>query len=233
MTTSRPSVVRQAWLDLARGVAVVSMVIAHTCPVGGVFNVTEYLTAPLFALLLGASMAYAKRNFPGSTPLFLWVEFLRGVVLIVLGNALQAVYDQIAVVLVHLGILTWLLALVVAVGGHRPRWAVSGALVGLVALPPLTLRARDLGLPEWPWGIPLDLLVTGRYFRVLGLLVAAMIGLALADYLASGPTTRTLLTGSVAAAAASGASILVGKSLQLGGEWLIRLPQRLVPGTPR
>jgi len=167
------------------------------------------------------------------TPLFLWVEFLRGVVLIVLGNALQAVYDQIAVVLVHLGILTWLLALVVAVGGQRPQWAVSGALVGLVALPPLTLRARDLGLPEWPWGIPLDLLVTGRYFRVLGLLVAAMIGLALADYLASGPTTRTLLRDPVAAAAASGASILVGKSLQLGGEWLIRLPRRLVPGTPR
>lgn len=50
---------RHLWLDIARGAAVISMLIAHTAPVGGVFNVTEYLTAPLFAALIGASLSYS------------------------------------------------------------------------------------------------------------------------------------------------------------------------------
>ena len=37
---------RLAWLDLARGFAVISMVLAHTSPWGGVLNASEYLTAP-------------------------------------------------------------------------------------------------------------------------------------------------------------------------------------------
>ena len=47
---------RLTWLDLARGFAVISMVVAHTSPWGGILNVSEYVTAPWFAMLIGISL---------------------------------------------------------------------------------------------------------------------------------------------------------------------------------
>lgn len=47
---------RLTWPDLARGVAVVSMLVAHTAPVGGILNLSEFLTAPLFAMIVGVSV---------------------------------------------------------------------------------------------------------------------------------------------------------------------------------
>lgn len=104
---------RHLWLDLARGLAVVSMLVAHTAPAGGIFNVTEYLTAPLFAALIGASLHHALERWRGSTGRFLASAALRGLLLFLAGVALQPVYLQIVVVLQWLGALSVVLALVV------------------------------------------------------------------------------------------------------------------------
>ena len=51
-------------LDLARGVAVLSMLVAHLSPVGGPADVTEYLCAPLFAVVIGVSMGLRTSREP-------------------------------------------------------------------------------------------------------------------------------------------------------------------------
>lgn len=68
-------------LDLARGLAVVSMVIAHIAPWGGVFVETEYLTAPWFALLIGISLLLAWEKLGGRAGVFLLANLARGVLL--------------------------------------------------------------------------------------------------------------------------------------------------------
>ena len=47
---------RLVWVDVARGLALVAMMVAHTAPAGGpggVLHLSEHLTAPLFAALVG------------------------------------------------------------------------------------------------------------------------------------------------------------------------------------
>ena len=85
---------RLLWLDLARGLAVVSMVIAHTAPWGGVFVGTEYLTAPWFAMLVGMSLLLAWEKAGGRAGVFLAANVARGVLLIVAGELLQRVYQD-------------------------------------------------------------------------------------------------------------------------------------------
>ena len=48
-------------VDLARGLAVVFMIFAHTSP-SAIDIPTEYLTAPLFALLIGVGLELAWRG---------------------------------------------------------------------------------------------------------------------------------------------------------------------------
>lgn len=97
---------REDWLDLARGLAVVSMIVAHTSPWGGLWNVSEFLTAPLFAFLVGASLVLAWSRSDRRYGFFVVANVLRGLVLVALGEALQALYFPIIVVLQTLGVLT-------------------------------------------------------------------------------------------------------------------------------
>lgn len=53
---------RLVWPDAARGVAVLSMFVAHVAPGGGVILLSEFLTAPLFALLVVVSLTFSWRN---------------------------------------------------------------------------------------------------------------------------------------------------------------------------
>ena len=90
---------RQLWLDLARGLAVISMVVAHTAPAGGIFTVTEYLTAPLFGAAIGAGIELAWRGWRSGSARFVGTNAVRGALLFLAGVLLQGVYWQVVVVL--------------------------------------------------------------------------------------------------------------------------------------
>lgn len=129
---------RDLGIDAVRGVAVVSMFVAHFAPVEGplhVFTLSEFLTAPLFATLIGASSVIGRPS--------LWSAWVRGLALIGLGLWLESVPSQISVVLVWLGILTWLTWLLV----RLPSAVLLVLAGGLLLVAPMlqTAYAADAG----------------------------------------------------------------------------------------
>jgi hypothetical protein len=95
---------RDRGVDALRGVALVSMYVAHTAPTGGpagVFNLSEYLTYPLFAALVGMGAALGRSASCRAT-------LVRGGVLIATGLALDRLDTNVVVILVYLGLLTWI-----------------------------------------------------------------------------------------------------------------------------
>lgn len=170
---------RQDWLDLARGLAVVSMIVAHTSPWGGLWNVSEYLTAPLFAFLVGASLALAWSRSDRRYGFFVVANVLRGLVLVVLGEALQALYFPIIVVLQTLGVLTIVLAPLVPLMVRR-WWIAYAVALGAAILSPLvreplilwSTSGRHPGLVEWL----VEVLATGHAYRVTAFLALGAAG---------------------------------------------------------
>lgn len=185
--TTRARSARLDGLDAARGLAVVSMLIAHLSPVGGPANVTEYLTAPLFAVVIGVAMGLVLEDRRPPVGTFLRDNALRGLVLVVLGIGLQEIYAQIVVVLPYLGLLIIVLA-PVALILHRMPVVTLGVAAGLAVVSPVVMeRARDwtLANPDAP-AIVQDLvrwLASGTSYRVVSLLAMALGGLALATVL--------------------------------------------------
>ena len=180
-----PTTRRLDGLDAARGLAVVSMLVAHLCPVGGIFNVSEYLTAPLFAVIIGISMGVqlTERRPPAGT--FLLDNLQRGLVLVVLGVLLQALYDQIDVVLPYLGVLVIVLAPLALLlhrlpGAHRGHRRRPGR--GRAARRGAGARGDA---PPWPragrWTSTSCWLATGEHYRLMSFLPMALGGLALAQ----------------------------------------------------
>lgn len=171
--------VREDWLDLARGLAVVSMIVAHTSPWGGLWNLSEYLTAPLFAFLVGASLVLAWTRSDRRYGFFVIANLLRGLVLVALGEALQALYFPIIVVLQTLGVLTIVLAPLVPL---LVRWSWSAYAVALAAaiLSPLAMAQARLWLSadrhpdflEWLVGV----LAAGDAYRVTSFLALGAAG---------------------------------------------------------
>ena len=110
---------RDLGVDLARGVALLSMFVAHTAPADGpahVLTLSEYLTAPLFATLIGMGTFLSWRRLDGQANRvgrFFAAVAVRSVALIVIGVLLERLHAQVLVVLVHLGLLTVLAALLV------------------------------------------------------------------------------------------------------------------------
>ena len=154
-TVRVPTTERLDGLDAARGLAVLSMLVAHLCPAGGVFTISEYLTAPLFAVIIGISMGVrlAERRPPAGT--FLLDNLQRGLVLVVLGVLLQAIYAQIDVVLPYLGVLVIVLA-PLALLLHRLPVLTLGIAGALAVVGPARRRgARARPAPvagSWPAG---------------------------------------------------------------------------------
>lgn len=126
---------RFLWPDAARGVAVLSMFVAHVAPGGGIILLSEFLTAPLFALLIVVSLAFSWRNRRTAAPAWYAVQAARGGVLIILGMLLQLVYWQIAAVLQALGVLTIVAAAVVPVVARRPVLCLALALGSAILTP--------------------------------------------------------------------------------------------------
>lgn len=138
---------RDLGVDAVRGIALVSMYLAHCAPTAGpakLINLTEYATYPLFALLVGVGAELGTR---GSDRRW-WVgPLVRGAVLLAAAEVLEGFYAQVYIVLAFLGVLTWLTAPLA-----RARSAMVGAvgLLALVVAPPLNALAG-----EWtPTGFP-------------------------------------------------------------------------------
>ncbi len=176
---------RLGGLDLARGLAVLSMLVAHLSPVAGPFVVTDHLTAPLFAVVIGAAMGLALARGGTDPARFVVDNLLRGVLLVALGVVLQATYGQVDVVLPYLGLLVAVLA-PLALWLHRLPLLTAGlAVAGAVLGPLVTERAREhLGSGASTAGtITRDLLLwlaAGPSYRLVSLLPMALGGLALA-----------------------------------------------------
>lgn len=184
---------RREWgVDLARGVAVVSMFVAHTAPGNGpgdVLMLSEFLTFPLFALLVGAGAELGARRL-GVLP-HLAASAVRAAALLALGWALAQAGAHIVIVLAPLGVLTVLC------------WGVSrlptGAVVavGLAAglLAPWTIEASrttwmELAVSQrrealWWW----DLLVSTSYPQAV-LLLCGCVGVVLVRWLLPRDGTR-------------------------------------------
>ena len=101
-----PRPARELGVDLARGLALVSMFVAHAAPSPGpldVLAVADHLTFPLFALLVGVGAELGAR---GRTPVaYLVASGVRATALFLLGWLLARTGAQVVVVLAPLGVL--------------------------------------------------------------------------------------------------------------------------------
>lgn len=200
-------------IDIARAIAIWSMFIAHTAPSGGplrLLNLSEYLTAALFAALIGVGAALSTsdrarsgtghRHRARSTRLP--AAIIRGGVLVILGIALSLMDADVVLVLVHLGVLTVIVVPLV----RLPTWAVlaTGALTWVLS--PILMTAGRALLPQlWAWDSPLaqpaaalmNLLFTGGYYRVSAFVLWACVGIVLARLLIVRPQTVALPRGAV------------------------------------
>jgi hypothetical protein len=119
---------RDLRVDAVRGVALVSMYLAHCAPSegpGNVIELTEYATYPLFALLVGvgAQLGLRSRSSPW------WVgPLVRGAVLLLVAHLLSQLITQVYIVLAFLGVLTFLAAPL----ARAASWVVAG--IGAAAL---------------------------------------------------------------------------------------------------
>lgn len=172
---------RELGVDLARGVAVVSMFVAHTAPSagpGGLLQLSEFLTFPLFGLLVGAGAELGARRLavlPHGV-----ASLVRAVALLLLGWALAQAGAHIVIVLAPLGVLTLLCWGV----SRLPTTAVVavGVVAGLLA--PWTIAVSRARWAEWAvagetgllWWF--DLLVSTSYPQAV-LLLCGCVGIVL------------------------------------------------------
>lgn len=174
--TSLPSLAgRDLTIDAARGIALVSMFIAHTAPDGGpvdILELSEFLTAALFATLVGAG---AQQSVWHRTP---WaVTVVRGVGLIVVGLSLDQLGAQVYIVLTQLGVLTVLAALLARWGsGVVVMVGVGVGVAGSLALPGL----RQIGLGTQGWERLVWYLTVGDSYRLTTMVLWAAAGILFA-----------------------------------------------------
>ncbi|MDO5681880.1 MAG: DUF418 domain-containing protein [Propionibacteriaceae bacterium] len=179
---SRRGAGRLLWPDLARGIAVISMLFAHTAPAGGVLLIVEFLTAPLFATLVGVSLWLDWHHRGAATRGWVLAQLLRGLTLIVLGELAQPLYAQIVIVLQTLGFLTIALAPLVALLARRP-WISLGLAAATTVVSPLIMSASRTWLMAGPPNPVVRWLVNqvaaSPYYRLSTFLAFGFLGLAL------------------------------------------------------
>lgn len=215
--TTRPGATghRLDGLDAARGLAVLSMLVAHLSPVGGPLDVSEYLTAPLFVVVIGVATALRLTRERVDRARFVADDVLRGVLLVLLGIVLQATYGQIDVVLPYLGVLVVVLAPLALLLRPLPVLTLGLVVGGAVLGPLVTERVRDHALADRSatGAVTADLLrwlATGPDYRLVSFLPMALTGLVLALLLPH--LTRLVPTAGVAAVllGASGVVKVIG-----------------------
>ena len=99
---------RLLFVDWARGAAYVLMVVAHVAPGDGparIMLVSEFLTAPLFALLIGVGAQLSWSASGNGRWRYVLREAVRAALVIALGLLLMQSAASVLIVLVHLGVL--------------------------------------------------------------------------------------------------------------------------------
>lgn len=177
---------RDIRVDVTRGVALLSMFVAHTAPdlpfLRPVSVVADHLTAALFAVLIGAGtmLGRAAHQISGRTTAgYVLAVLIRAACLFGLGMITDELGAQVVGILMHLALLSLLCALVAPL----PGWGVATVGgVALVAAPVLRdeFRERYLSLPSgaaqvqtWFW----DLAGGGFYYQTPALLVWGCAGI--------------------------------------------------------
>jgi hypothetical protein len=179
---------RRADVDVVRFLALVSMYVAHVAPVPGpahVLELSEYLTMPLFALLVGVGAQLgAHRRGVGH-----WTSTLvRTLALVALGLALDRAEAQVVIVLVHLGVLV----LVAAVLARLPDLAVGAvALIALLAGPWLVRHTPVDLLLDQGWLADAVRFGVGGPYRLLPMVVYAALGILVARHVGAGRGERS------------------------------------------
>lgn len=214
---------RLVWLDVARGLALLSMFVAHVAPASGpagVLNLSEFLTAALFAALVGASVDLEADRYGWGRAL--GAALVRAVVLVGcgwLGGLFEAqvvgILGQLAVVTIVAVLCCRLpsavlagLALLLAGAGV---WVTRlGAAPVLEAVTSLTPAGAD---PATAAPAALSWLVFGPY-RVLLLCAYALAGTVLARTLQR--SSRGAALGWAVGGAAVGAVAVYASRLQTG-----------------
>ncbi|GAA4128621.1 hypothetical protein GCM10022215_40310 [Nocardioides fonticola] len=195
---------RDRGIDAVRGVAVLSMFVAHFAPgPADVVQLSDHLTAPLFGFLV-AWGAFLGRDRPG----VLVSTLVRAAALVGIGLALEQVGAPIIIVLVWLGALTLLAAVLV----RLPSWAVAAVGLTCLALVPSAARWGDARITSWRTAEVLagrdaqglvprlyELTVSGQAYRLTTLLVMAAAAVLLARH--DGPWTRLVSLGTALVAA--------------------------------
>lgn len=124
---------RLVWVDVARGLALVSMFVAHAAPSGGpggVLHLTEFLTAALFAALVGVGAALERRRHGAGRALGL--ALIRAVALLAAAWLTSLFGAQVVDILTHLAIVLVLVALLLALPlAARAALAVVCLLLGV------------------------------------------------------------------------------------------------------
>ena len=168
-----PGRVRSRGIDATRGVALLSMYVAHFSTGVGVLKaleVTEFLTAALFATLIGVGAELAHASPRRDEVRDLVSALVRGAVLVLVGLWLEGVGAQIYVVLVWLGVLTVLAHLLV----RLPTVLVVAVTAAAFVAGPL-IRA-DLTETYVPRSWLTELTFTHPSYWLVGFLVHAATG---------------------------------------------------------
>lgn len=199
-------VLRLVGVDLARGLGLLGVFVAHTAPASGVraidivLNISEHVSAPLFTLILGVSlglMTQRGRKDARERPRLRRQLAVRALLLVILGIAVGYLGAQVIPILSYFGVVVLLLIPLMFV---RTRWLIVPAAM-LVALSPLAQSFVPGLLGGWltnglaasgqplPFRDPVSGLASFLFYdpgyRVSGLLVFALAGLAASRYLAS------------------------------------------------
>ncbi|MFT3888051.1 MAG: acyltransferase family protein [Arachnia sp.] len=182
-------------LDAIRGFAIVAMVIAHTAPfirstVGRVVTYPEAIlndvAAPLFAMLIGATMALTTGRIgadPAAKRSYRIQTAIRAAILIGLGLLLDLVFSGVHIVLDVLGV-TMLAALPFLFLRSRTLLVLGSVL--LLAGPLFVAAFRALVAAQPDWFFPPNVLTKivswialDQSYRLVGLLPLFLIGIVL------------------------------------------------------
>lgn len=201
---------RRSDLDVVRFLALISMFIAHVAPSPGpgrILELSEYVTMPLFALVIGAGaqLAHGRLAQTGDRRHW-WLSLgVRVGALLGLGLLLEQAGAQVVIVLVHLAAL----ALVAAVLAACPTSVVAGSGVAAFVVTPVLMReglffGADLdpaGRSAWIQ----NFLWAGEPYRLGSMIVYAALGIVLARrWLGSRPSLTPALVGTGATVLAIG-----------------------------
>ena len=186
---------REHGVDIARGLALISMYLAHTAPStpGDITNLSEFSTLPLFAMLIGMGMLLSWRRH--STRDFLVGTTVRAVFLVLIDLAVGRLGAAVWPVLIDLALLMVVLIPLV--------WVPSWALLALSALLAVASPWIDVLVNHAPW----------YPYRLTTLAAWGVIGIVLARWL---PGHRRFFAWTSGAALVVMGALLIAKRL----EWL-------------